>query len=382
MQQAKRFSAAARMARAAATDRAPIPRASSACGTSDSSSRSLLDGSGLFVKLRSAVRIPKTLRSLARPSVDFALRAWGRWVAPHRLCERPIVIASSGRGGSTWLAEVINSMPGHPLLWEPLHLGTSPSCRDYGFDWQTYVPPGAHEPDKRAYLDGVFSGRGMNIELVSSTHFRPLEFARARALLVKFVCANLLLPWMVREFELRTLLLIRHPCAVVASQLRHSAWAHVTKDNCTFSPRLAADFPHFAECFAQIREPEEVLAFEWATQAYVPLASPRPHRWRLVAYETLLTEREAELERIARHLELPPDRLLSSAQLSRPSATTESDSLAARGEFRLDGWRRRLSARQIENIYRVVHAMGIHFYDGDAHPDPSALALLGTRSAA
>jgi hypothetical protein len=317
----------------------------------------------------------KRIRRLARPTVDLALRSWGWWISRLGVGELPIVIAATGRGGSTWLAELLECPPGLPLLWEPLHLGTNPSCRNYGFDWQQYIPIGANEPRKRAFFESLFTGTGMNVEWITSTHFDLRQYLRFRRFLVKFVNANLLLPWLVREFQLRTLLLIRHPCSVVASQLRHSAWQYLTKDILTFSPALATNYPHFARCFAQLNELEELLAWEWAQQIYVPLASPLPHQWRLVAYESLVTDGPAELQRIFDYLDMPvPD--AAEAHLRTPSSTTTHESSLRLGDRRLDRWREQLTPQQIDNIYKVVHAMGVHFYDGPDLPDFDMIARL------
>ncbi|MGD8862206.1 MAG: hypothetical protein PVI30_19495 [Myxococcales bacterium] len=164
--------------------------------------------------------IPKSARRVGRPIVDLAVRGWGQVLSRRGSLRPPVAVAATGRGGSTWLTEVLATVPGHPILWEPLHLGTNPSCRQYGFDWQTYVPVDAQAPRKREYFDALLSGAGLNVELVTSSHFSVREFLRCRALLIKFVNANLLLPWLVRQYELRTALLIRRaaPSGATISQ--------------------------------------------------------------------------------------------------------------------------------------------------------------------
>ena len=247
----------------------------------------------------------RIIRSMGRVGVNLGLRWWGARVSREHSASQNIVLAGYGRSGSTWLAELLGMNPGYPLLWEPLHLGSNPSCVRYGFDWNTFVPVGAHEPRLREYFEGLFSGAGLSVEVVSSAHFHPMEFLRFRGFLIKFINANLLLPWLVREFPLRTVLLIRHPCDVVASQLRHSAWDHLSKENLTFSRRLQKAFPHFVECFERLQHREEILAFEWACHMFVPLTSSRPHSWHLVSYESLVSEGLVQMHTLLDYLALP-----------------------------------------------------------------------------
>ncbi|MDX1532278.1 MAG: hypothetical protein R3362_12180, partial [Rhodothermales bacterium] len=118
--------------------------------------------------------------------------------------------------------------------------------------------------------------------------------------------------------------------------------------------------------------PEEVLAFEWAIQAYVPLAQPAPHPWLLTTYEGLVREGPAELERIFAYLGEPVPEA-ARAGLRAPSATTVTDSNVARGRDPLAGWRKKLDAEAVDSILRVAHAVGVRGYTDDLEPDYDTL---------
>ncbi|MCA9248781.1 MAG: hypothetical protein KDA42_16760, partial [Planctomycetales bacterium] len=166
-----------------------------------------------------------------RPLGDAALRIWRRSLAGNYDVNNTILVASSGRGGSTWLGELVGTIAGYVILTEPLHLRHNPEIASLGFEWETYVPPDASDPDKFEYLSDVVNGRNISSRIVSSKHVHWSDFRNFRGFVVKFTRANMLLGWFLRQMPLRTLFMIRHPCAVVLSQLRHRAWDGMTKES-------------------------------------------------------------------------------------------------------------------------------------------------------
>ncbi len=75
-------------------------------------------------------------------------------------------------------------------------------------------------------------------------------------------------------------MLIRHPCAVVSSQLRWGA--NVDKRQFFVPPGLLDDFPHLERVFDRLKSREEVLAFEWAIQQVPALSYAQPYPWLIV----------------------------------------------------------------------------------------------------
>jgi hypothetical protein len=277
------------------------------------------------------------------------------------------VIASTGRGGSTWLTEIVATLPGYTVVWEPLHLGNNPECKEYGFGWQNVISPDAEVPRRQEYLRQLLTGENLSTSVLTSLEFRPLRLLRSEGgYIVKFVNANMMLRWLMETFPVSGVLMIRHPCAVVASQLRHGGWDHITKDNMTVPEELFKQHKHLATVFSDIQTQEEILAFEWAIQTYVPLSSARPHPWFLITYEELISNGESVLAELFGTLgRSVPDGAYD--QLHTPSATASSG-LEQGAQAQLRGWQGRLSTKQIDQILRVAHAVGVTCYDDDVRP--------------
>jgi hypothetical protein len=176
----------------------------------------------------------------------------------------------------------------------------------------------------------------------------------------------------MEEFPVSGVLMIRHPCGVIASQLNHGAWDHVTKENMKIPPMLFERHPHLSEVFDDIESHEEVLAFEWALQTYIPLNAPRPHPWFLTTYEDLVVNGPSTIEAMFEYLGrgVPEE---ASDQLNTPSATASSRLKRSDGRDQLRTWRERLTAEQIRRILDVVHEVGVKCYDDSLLPKKGTL---------
>lgn len=318
----------------------------------------------------------RQLKSWIYPLLDPCLQKYGELRGRRYELRQTIVVASSPRGGSTWLAEILLTIPGYHLLWEPLHLNNNPNCIKYGFDWVNYLPTHTRAPEKRRYMEDVLSGRDLSTRLLTSLSIKPNRLLFLRGYIIKCVNVNLMLSWLLREFPVRTLLLIRHPCAVVASQLAHPGWRRVTREDLGAYRNVKDEYPQFEEAFQRAKSHEEVLAVVWGMQTHVPLSQPPPHRWCLVTYERLVDKGKDQLEKIFDYLREPVPQG-AYRQLRVPSATAGPSINLATGHDRLTGWKNRLTPKQIGNVLSIVRSMGINYYNEDIHPNNSELARTG-----
>ena len=277
-----------------------------------------------------------------------------------------IVLSGSPRGGTTWVAEILSTIPRSSLLFEPLHLKWNPELKQIGFRWHTYIPPGLDWPEAEKYLRRALKGRILHAGTLRQVGLKQLW--QTKVWIVKFTRGNLLLKWLTEKFRIRTpILLIRHPCAVVASQLVHPRFRNPGPP-LSMCPEFATIHPQFDDLLKSLETPEERLAARWCMQYYAPLSLPKPHPWRLTAYEKLVRDGGRELEQMFRiwGLEVPSE---ARSRLSRPSATTAKESNVYKGKDPLYSWRERLSSSQVKRILNVVGAFGLDFYSEELEPN-------------
>lgn len=331
-------------------------------------------------------RMRETLKRVARhvarsplkkglyPLANALLTGVGKLNARGYDLRKTILVVCPGRSGSTWLAEIVSSLEGYVVLWEPLHLENNPRCKEARFDWQNYFGNGQELGLQKEYLEKLYTGQDLSTRTLTSLEFAPRQLLNIEGYVVKHVNANMILPQITEWFPVRAVLMIRHPCAVVSSQLKHGAWGHLDKESITIPDGLFADFPHLERVFCGLDELEELLAFEWAVQAHVPLSQPTPHPWYLTTYERLVAGGEKEVERIFEYLGERCPRA-AKAHLGKPSATAGKEAAVRQNESRLEGWTKHLNADQVTRILDTVHACGVECYDASMTPHEEALPL-------
>jgi hypothetical protein len=277
-----------------------------------------------------------------------------------------IVVAGWARSGTTWLAEMFAAIPRSAILFEPLHGDRVPAAVAAGFPVRDILAPGEGTPSQKAFMERVLRGRVLNWWTCSAN---PVNRAfRPKLWIVKEIQLNYLIEWLLGTFPVRRcILIVRHPCATVASRLSQG-W---TPEDARIKLKNSAPrrkFPHLQELSRDLKDPFEVLAARWCLMNYVPLKL-NPRRFHVVAYESLATRGIADLVPVFSDwgIEIPPT---MQETLGRASATTKA--AAASGtthQQKIDKWKQTLTQDQIARILRVVRDFGMDFYTDDPEPD-------------
>jgi hypothetical protein len=282
------------------------------------------------------------------------------------------MIFGSIRSGSTWLAEIVSSIDGYLQIFEPLHPAYVKEMSGQNLEKNRYVPVDKEWPFGNDIFNRIISGKLVNAWILSQVTVR--DIIRGRRLVVKVVRGNLLLEWYARNVAvLQPALVIRHPCAVIASHL-NKKW-QPDKRALLGNPYFD-QYPEIRERCMALSEPEEVAALAWCTRYHAPLMSSKPYPFILVCYESLVRNGEREVTRLADAWDIPDkDKLL--ARLSVPSDTSTSSSQVVKGKDPLAGWCNRLNDDQVNNILSVLEIFGMDFYSAELEPDYDRLAAFG-----
>jgi len=259
------------------------------------------------------------------------------------------------------------------MVYELFHLGSNPEAGKRGFTWNNYVPPGTEAPEKQAYVERILDGRELSTRTLNRYMVRPLRLLQLEGLVVNTINANMMLAWVRERFPVKSIFLMRHPCAVIASQSSAGGWGWAANEKALTVPdKLLRDYPRLEDIFAGCSSGVENLAFLWAVQNYVPLQQA-PQRF-CTTYEWLVERRKKEVRRVFFHLERPvPDEAF--AQLDRQSSSgssyEEKDDL-------LGAWRERLTPSQVDQILEIVHRVGITCYTDALRPNLDKLPVAHT----
>ena len=199
------------------------------------------------------------------------------------------------------------------------------------------------------------------------------EARRAMLMIIKFVRANRLLPWICQTFQLRSpILLIRHPCAVIASQLKSQLdWGNPKRPE---SPPYIENYPAFKSALFETEGTEEYLAATWALDQLPLLMQEPPRPWKIVTYEELFLRTEETVSQICHDCNLYIDMNVVMSRIKKPSKVVYKSGISG-----IDGWKQQLTDKQISRIIKTVQSFGIHFYNQAIEPDYDL--IYGRRSA-
>lgn len=295
-----------------------------------------------------------------------------------------ILITGSQRSGTTWLLELLETLPGTRRVWEPFGWDIpQPSDpkrlekaiqTNVGLGQRPYLPVGTNHPELESFLNALLSGLNRDPLAVPTRLDSRWEMLKRLVVptrtVIKFVRAQRLMPWLLHRFPVKTILLMRHPLAVVASQLRLLGHDWIREEHPIVSKELAAEYPELAEYAVRLPHLEEKLAATWCFDSLIPL-----QKWTycrnalLVPYETLVRDPENELQRMEQHLGIQfPEATLQ--RIRYPSSTTMTDSNVIAGKDPLRTWESRLSPEEVQRILNVVGRFGIDIYsDEDPYID-------------
>ena len=300
-----------------------------------------------------------------------------------------IVITGTPRSGTTWLMDILSIIPLYRTIFEPLNPYWFPDSRKLGYISRPYVPYNKTWETGKTYLQEIFTGN-----LHTRNHKYPIQTITllkslyAKKLIVKFVRLNRLLPWIANSFQLKQIFfIIRHPCAVIASQLNSGYTSYHSNDG-TYKdiiPTIDTVIKEIQEIhefdadikqiLLKLRYPEEILAAIWCIDNYIPLVHATSNQWETIVYEKLITNTKQEVNHLFHmlHLKHIPDSLFK--QLEKPSMVTmEYDKqLIGNTTQQLSKWHNSLSEKQIKRIFHVIKSFQMDFYSNDPEPDYDAL---------
>lgn len=276
------------------------------------------------------------------------------------------LIFSDPRGGSTWLMEIIHKIVRTPIIWEPLDFNYNPRIREIGFGARQYIPENESWPEAKNFIQEIFVGKGLGYYHLSLTDLSDL-FSSDK-FLIKFCRANALLPWMVNEFDFKysPIYLVRHPMAVISSQLRHGSWKMVDKDFYLPSHRFSDIYDKHLKFLETLDSQEEILAFNWcASNQYLFNHAMNDVKWITIFYEELFVNPTEQINKVIDRWGIDYD--LEQLPFRKPSITVKGESPVGKKD-QLSQWRNNLDSSQKRKIKRVMDYFEVKVYSNGIMP--------------
>ena len=212
-----------------------------------------------------------------------------------------ILLAGSGRSGTTWVAETIIADRSRRFIFEPFKQTHTKKWKKYSYI--QYLRRDDDDPNTLQIARKILSGKIHNDWI---DQFNESIFTRKR--LVKEVTANLMLAWIRENFpEIPIIFIIRHPLAVTASKLELKWDPSIWLESIRQQPQLIEDFlePLMPEIEKHAADPFAIHLITWCIENHVPFKQLRPEEYCLIKYENLLFGGTQEIKKIFDYLNIP-----------------------------------------------------------------------------
>jgi len=274
------------------------------------------------------------------------------------------ILTGMPRGGTTWLTEFFLQRPDTLYIHEPLSLFRLKTYSNLTIDWHQFIPKNETWPEMKEVLKELFQAQCINRSLIINTRNKN-HLAQTSSIFVKFVRLNRMLPWVVREFpELpKPIYIIRHPGAVVYSQMNHGSWSK--KNFKSYDRYRSGRFDEYYQPImsktGRIKSFAEHLALEWVLDT-LPLFHPdNGTAWETFSYEELLQNKNGSHERL---LKIIPNFSYDLDRLKRPSfSVADANPLSQNKVSQLSKWKEGLTNEQKKGIQRILKAADFSCYD-------------------
>lgn len=284
--------------------------------------------------------------------------------------ETSIIIFSSGRGGSTWINEVLRCIPDTATVWEPLAVNQKSPFVDIGINWDQYIPEDAVWPEAKSEFEKLFYGKSLSWPNTEFERNRGglAAFSSAERLIFKFVKANALGPWLLTNFCFTAMpvFLLRHPMPTIASRITHGAWNDDGKTYNFAKTRFPKLLDQHRDYLVSLNNSYSVLTAKWCMQNLPLIDAARDRRFNLhtVFYEDVVLHREDELNKLFAAIDVaaPPQAI----QISKNASVTTRAGSPITGIDQLSFWREKVEERDIQNMQTVLDHFGIDFYVGNS----------------
>lgn len=322
------------------------------------------------------------------------------------------LIAGSGRSGTTWVLDSLAAANNLRPVFEPLNPYASSIGNQYAH--RTLAPDESH-PDLQRFMEDACTGRQKRLWMQFRRHrhwlLPPLDEFRSvsgaakvgrrwgrflreapglaymstrRDPLVKCIWANLMLGWLSRHFDCPILLVVRHPGAVIESELRGDWSAEGTLERFRADPKLhELTNGRYRDLLERRLTPIESLALRWVIENQWVIESAPANGATVVFYERLRSSPDRAWDQVLGALDLQnaPD----AATLARPSQQSAPAGSGSTGTATGQAlWQRILTSDQKDQIQGVLDAANFDLYSMSAaepRETKNRMALAGASGA-
>lgn len=302
--------------------------------------------------------------------------------------QTPILVTGAPRSGTTWVGRMLALCPALNYVHEPFNPAAEAGNRGCNLrlkDYFTYITEDNesryYRPVKRI-LEGrydlghaLLGARSLSGVVASLREWRRFVAHRRAggATLIKDPIALLSAGWLARRFDIRCVVMIRHPAAFVASMKRLD-WASHPEKWALSQELLMRDYLRpFAADIEELQTGEHDLieraSLAWKLHNFVVLQYKMQYKdWIFLRHEDISNDPAASFQKLYEKLGLVFSESVRRAidehsNASNPERATENErTIRLNSRANISAWKDRLSAEEVQRIKAYVEDVAREFY--------------------
>lgn len=292
-----------------------------------------------------------------------------------------IIICSEARSGSTWLMQVLGSLPRTVMNWEPLHRTEGVVPAAYRFGNRPLITSNNTNKKYKALFKGILTLKKRTDWSIRFLPFKKL--ITSKYVVTKFVRANSVLPWLVTEFKKnlgrKPILLLRHPITTCISQLKNFKGKN---NKSILEPFEKGELFRVPDCINNERYVEHQTYLNtlntplerqiglWCVNNIEVIQHPDTESWITVYYEDLVIHPKSELKKLLKGLNLPysiDD--IGYKDLKKPSRSNFLKEYSRNPTVQLESFLTQLEPAYLEKIQNIFEYFQLTIYNAhSAYP--------------
>lgn len=278
-----------------------------------------------------------------------------------------ILLAGTGRSGTTWIQDIINYKNNYRIVFEPFNSRKVDLWSD--FKYRQYIRPENKEKKFSIPAGLILSGR-VHGKWVDSHNKKLLATKR----IVKDIRINLFLKWIKKNFnELSMIFIIRHPIAVALSRQKLSwdTYLDVFLSQEDLLEDYLFEFKDQIEA-AKKRNEFEKNIFHWCIENYVPLKQFAESDIYIAYYEDFCIHPEREVQKMFKYLGKEYNSKVLK-KIDHPSATSRRGSAIMKGADLIKSWKNKVDEEQIKKAGDILENFGLNGLYDDVYSSKKGL---------
>jgi hypothetical protein len=278
---------------------------------------------------------------------------------------RPILISGDARSGTSWVGILMAAAWNTLYYHEPANPYTSGI---WDLDpWYRYFRPGQHYNFYERTLDPAF--KGLDAPGLRWNDRTWVRLVPGYQIVIKDVTTFMNLEWIYDRYNPLVVVLLRHPCAVVLSQLREARVPQPQMEIMLAQDELFEDHLHkYKSVMESAVSTTEMLTALWAAKHKVVANVLENHPdWRLQSYDDLCEAPTEQFKAIYNFFGLKWTKAVERTVIEHSSLHEDGMySIRRISKLQAGKWKKEIEPEQLVVIRRIVDSFELPFFSKES----------------